>query len=1125
MGRWDDQARLESALQEITRLGFDTIRTWDTNAYTGRILQAIVDLGLNLKVQAGIYLRKDSDAEQKIVTALQTINSHPDLVIGVSLGNEQLADWNNTGLTVADVIQHINLFREFSEIPLTYNFSGETLRGNSSFWAQNGEELLRKLDYINVHSYAGFFDNRWNPEWTPGRQIEVLKLDEALFRKTLDNFGLHSTPLILGETGWQSVGGAQSVTNAENMETYFQSTRDYIQGDLARFDAMFYFNLSDESWKGGDNHWGLFEEGGSDSLGAAKFDIDLDVVPESQLLLVADSGSARLLVDDTTGLAFIQQNASDQPLLIRRNDSYWQGDIPLQRGDAALVSAAVDEDGQLRVLDRGPWGDFSWILDPSGLFIGEDAPGVLSVPETEELFQIDLDADGIIPAPPSPESDAQDERDLRVVADSGSARLLVDDTTGLAFIQQNASDQPLLIRRNDSYWQGDIPLQRGDAALVSAAVDEDGQLRVLDRGPWGDFSWILDPSGLFIGEDAPGVLSVPETEELFQIDLDADGIIPAPPSPESDAQDERDLRVVADSGSARLLVDDTTGLAFIQQNASDQPLLIRRNDSYWQGDIPLQRGDAALVSAAVDEDGQLRVLDRGPWGDFSWILDPSGLFIGEDAPGVLSVPETEELFQIDLDADGIIPAPPSPESDAQDELNSNTVSAFEATGFNQGEFVSTIAFSHRATVDPIVAPGNTKFMHAHDFFANPTTGASSTVASLMDASDTAAIPINNISTYWTPSLIDEGSDGVGGEQTYVTPKATSIAYYSVLKPNEPSELVNMPIGLKMIAGSARPQNRQSRAQVFWNYIGELASYDHIPLGDEWRDLPLQAVIIFPEYWTGQSLDSPDHKSHVAYGDGSGVGPNEHPLLIPQLQLQIHYGRINNNLHLVSSDYMSLPEAGGDLDLRLQRGNPDDLSFRNGESGFAPGWSMHADQIHLPWEEVAPNGETVDGFARRETDALMLPLFAGTDGNSVRIIPTGIQQPYSAERSPMPMLGSPGNDVLTGSSSDDRLESLEGDDILIGGGGADRLVGGDGADRFVIESINESTLLRPDVLVGFAPEDRLDLRGLNLKRDDLILQSTGPSSWFLTASDTDLGIVVRTDSITFEQIMIDGGHLS
>ena len=120
---------------------------------------------------------------------------------------------------------------------------------------------------------------------------------------------------------------------------------------------------------------------------------------------------------------------------------------------------------------------------------------------------------------------------------------------------------------------------------------------------------------------------------------------------------------------------------------------------------------------------------------------------------------------------------------------------------------------------------------------------------------------------------------------------------------------------------------------------------------------------------------------------------------------------------------------------------------------------------------------------------------------------------------MPMLGSPGNDVLTGSSSDDRLESLEGDDILIGGGGADRLVGGDGADRFVIESINESTVLSPDVIVGFAPEDRLDLSGLNLQRDDLILQSTGPSSWLLTTSDTDLGVLIRTDTISFEQIMI------
>ncbi|MCH9761065.1 MAG: DUF1996 domain-containing protein, partial [Actinomycetia bacterium] len=329
-----------------------------------------------------------------------------------------------------------------------------------------------------------------------------------------------------------------------------------------------------------------------------------------------------------------------------------------------------------------------------------------------------------------------------------------------------------------------------------------------------------------------------------------------------------------------------------------------------------------------------------------------------------------------------------------------------------------------------------------------------------------------------------------------------------------------PTGLKMIAGSAMPMERQSRAQVFWNYIGESASYDHIPLGDEWRDLPLQAVVIFPEFWDGEQLDSANHKSHLAYGNGSGTGPDGHPLLIPQLQLQIHYGRIGNTLHLVSSDYMTLPDQGSDLDLRLRRANVEDLSFRNAEDGFAPGWSLHADQIHLPWQETAPTGEQVDGFARREADVLRLPLFAGTDGNSARPIPTGITQPYSSDKAALPILGTPGDDVLVGTAADDRLEALEGNDSLIGAGGADLLVGSDGADRFVLESISDSTIAAPDEIIGFGAEDRLDLRGLNLSPTSIQLEQQGPAAWFVRADGTDLGVRIRTDELTADQIILD-----
>ena len=143
--------------------------------------------------------------------------------------------------------------------------------------------------------------------------------------------------------------------------------------------------------------------------------------------------------------------------------------------------------------------------------------------------------------------------------------------------------------------------------------------------------------------------------------------------------------------------------------------------------------------------------------------------------------------------------------------------AFEITGFNQGEFVSTIGFSHRATADPIVAPGDANFKHAHDFFANTSTNETPPLDLCCWNKRSAA---NEQLTYW-PCLINEGSDGLGGEWSYHSIVQLD-CLLRVLQPNDPNDLINMPVA-QMIAGSAMPQERQSRAEVFWNYIGESVS--------------------------------------------------------------------------------------------------------------------------------------------------------------------------------------------------------------------------------------------------------------------------------------------------------------
>ena len=189
----------------------------------------------------------------------------------------------------------------------------------------------------------------------------------------------------------------------------------------------------------------------------------------------------------------------------------------------------------------------------------------------------------------------------------------------------------------------------------------------------------------------------------------------------------------------------------------------------------------------------------------------------------------------------------------------------------------------------------------------------------------------------------------------------------------PGKLEAMPTGLSVIAGAAMPSTRQSIGIVAWNYIGSSERYDHLPIGDEWQDLPLQALIYFPTFWDGENLDSANHKSHMAYADAVG-GPSTHPYLLPELELQIHYGRVPQDAQLIlTSDFMT-------------QDHPD----------FAPGWSLHADHIHLPWPEYDDDGSLYDGFERRVTDSMRFPIFAGTDGNSVRTIPTGAAQPFTPE---------------------------------------------------------------------------------------------------------------------------------
>jgi hypothetical protein len=196
-----------------------------------------------------------------------------------------------------------------------------------------------------------------------------------------------------------------------------------------------------------------------------------------------------------------------------------------------------------------------------------------------------------------------------------------------------------------------------------------------------------------------------------------------------------------------------------------------------------------------------------------------------------------------------------------------------------GIMVADCKFSHRAPDDPIVFHGMPSWSHMHDFFGNSSTNASSTFASLRRSAGNCA-PVDDRSAYWTPTLYWQGRPR----------KPIQVqAYYQDFFRH--GRVLPFPPGLRMVAGRPAAKAPQ-RGIVRWT-----CQDDH---GRGAAKLPacgsrfVTLRIAFPDCWDGRRLDSPDHRSHMAYnrGDGMELGPQRcpatHPVVVPQLQLNVVY---------------------------------------------------------------------------------------------------------------------------------------------------------------------------------------------------------------------------------------------
>jgi hypothetical protein len=175
-----------------------------------------------------------------------------------------------------------------------------------------------------------------------------------------------------------------------------------------------------------------------------------------------------------------------------------------------------------------------------------------------------------------------------------------------------------------------------------------------------------------------------------------------------------------------------------------------------------------------------------------------------------------------------------------------------------------------------------------------------------DSTCTSCTFSDDFSNYWTAVLYFKARNGTFKRVPQIPNLMLNgnggITVYYIAQTAPPSNVTAFKPGFRMLVGDAAATNKQQQRKTCHRCMpkdGEntwlnCASPDTQELPVEPCAGGIRSVITFPTCWDGKNLDSPDHKSHIAYARGAGatdvgptgVCPTSHPVTIPQVMYEV-----------------------------------------------------------------------------------------------------------------------------------------------------------------------------------------------------------------------------------------------
>lgn len=212
-----------------------------------------------------------------------------------------------------------------------------------------------------------------------------------------------------------------------------------------------------------------------------------------------------------------------------------------------------------------------------------------------------------------------------------------------------------------------------------------------------------------------------------------------------------------------------------------------------------------------------------------------------------------------------------------------------------------------ARLDPLVNPGDSLSPHLHQIVGGNSFNVTMDPATHdlpSDSTCTSCTYSQDFSNYWTAVLYYQARNGsytrvnqfsnggihsIGGVTVYYIPPYDGKTLVTAFKP-----------GFRMLVGDANLRSATDMQKQLCNRCESAtgASGGAPCTGSDTQTLPkgfctggIRVTTTFPTCWDGVNIDSPDHKSHIAYpSTGSfetgGPCPATHPVKLPQVMYEV-----------------------------------------------------------------------------------------------------------------------------------------------------------------------------------------------------------------------------------------------